>query len=680
MWKAAAASALGSALLVMSINHAVALRRNKQIAKEETTIQSVLQFWFEESNKMWFLQEGVERDQFDAMVRARFHTLLVECLHGEHDSIWLSSHRGALAMILMLDQFSRHMFRGRDGGEMIQLCGVKARKVLDESLARGDNLQCNGEELAFLLMPYRHELPLQSSKMRLILKLVDQHELRQLKYKSHLDRFKRVSESRASELRQAQPTQQLAYSDADILETVCEENALLERKRSNLLVQTLERFAHSYAGKTLFVSLSGGVDSMVITDCLLHVKRADQRIVCAHVDYSNRAESHAEAAFLHRFCKRNGIPLFVSDLSVTGLLRGVTDRELYEEMSRNIRFDLYKQVWHKELGETGLPQVIFGHHQGDVVENVLSNAMKGKTVLELSGMSLSSQINDCQVNRPLLRLTKQYIYDYAHEFQVPYFKDTTPRWSTRGQVRNELLPCIERVYGKGFPLHLARLAEQSDDTYELLLGGNNSVVEDMLVGQGSKLVAFTLDLSKLATKPLFLWRIVLRKACHATGVLTATDKAVKFLFDSFHKHNKKDVGWFAELRKGIRGYVWKSQYLVVFKLDPDHILGHQETTEFVVDGPAQHVGCWEVKVTSSNGSAGVAMQNVWDSLVLGTANLRFAYEIRAGAENKYQVLKRSQRVLDTVDMDLPLRQTLLPILACVGKETKERVTVVCELI
>lgn len=679
MWKAVVGA--GGSLAVVAL---IASQRRKAARRlrAQSQVDAVLDFWFVQHSADWFLAEGAGRLEFDSLVTAEFESLLNECLRGElGDWPVAQSHRAALAQILLLDQFARHVFRG--DRERVDACGLRARELLSTALRLDLHLQCNGEELAFLLMPYRHELPLQQARMRLVLKLVDEHEQRQIQYKRHLDRFKRASESRASELRQAVP-EAVEYADADILERVCEESRTLERKRSNVLVSTLERYCHAYPGRTLFVSLSGGVDSMVITDCLLYVKRPDQRVVCAHVDYGNRAESHAESAFLRRFCARNGIDLFVSDLAkTTGLLRGVTDREEYEEKSRTIRFDLYKHVWRDELKEVGLPPVVFGHHQGDVVENVLSNAMKGKTLVELSGMTTTSTINDCQVNRPLLGLTKQHIYDYADEFSVPYFKDTTPRWSTRGQVRNELLPSIERVYGKGFPLHLARLAEQSDETYAMLVGNADELLGDLLVGGGGngELVAFALDLHKLAGKPLFVWRIALRKACHHAKVLAATDKAVKFLFDSFHKTRRsgQGAGWFVEMRKGIRAYVWDNRYLVLFKIDPEHILGALESSPpslLEVDGPALAVGCWQVCLVSQGGEGKTTMDDVWRALVVNELPARLEYSIPSGAD--YRVLARSQKKLANVEMDLALRQALLPVVAA-GKEHRPRslVRVVC---
>lgn len=61
--------------------------------------------------------------------------------------------------------------------------------------------------------------------------------------------------------------------------------------------------------------------------------------------------------------------------------RGVTAREEYEKVAREIRFNAYKDA----LAGRDCQAVMFGHHEGDVEENVLTNFVKGCSILELAG-------------------------------------------------------------------------------------------------------------------------------------------------------------------------------------------------------------------------------------------------------------------------------------------------------
>jgi hypothetical protein len=51
---------------------------------------------------------------------------------------------------------------------------------------------------------------------------------------------------------------------------------------------------------------------------------------------------------------------------------------------------------------------------------------------------------------------------------VPYFKDSTPSWSTRGKLRNQLLPLLLDMYGSGCLQNLTQLARESDATRALV--------------------------------------------------------------------------------------------------------------------------------------------------------------------------------------------------------------------
>jgi tRNA(Ile)-lysidine synthase TilS/MesJ len=54
---------------------------------------------------------------------------------------------------------------------------------------------------------------------------------------------------------------------------------------------------------------------------------------------------------------------------------------------------------------------------------------------------------------PMLPYNKRGIFAYAHAYGVPYFKDSTPAWSTRGKLRNQLQPLLQHVYGEGVGTH-----------------------------------------------------------------------------------------------------------------------------------------------------------------------------------------------------------------------------------
>jgi uncharacterized protein (DUF924 family) len=76
-----------------------------------STAREVLQFWFGnvrgDRRKAWFFKDPA----FDAEIRTRFLTLHEAAARGEL-AVWKDDPEGALALIVLTDQFPRNMFRG----------------------------------------------------------------------------------------------------------------------------------------------------------------------------------------------------------------------------------------------------------------------------------------------------------------------------------------------------------------------------------------------------------------------------------------------------------------------------------------------------------------------------------------------------------------------------------------
>ena len=93
----------------------------------------ILSFWFVETTpEFWFKKD----DDFDAAIQDRFGKTVTEALAGRLDH-WANDADGCLALILMLDQFTRNMFRHSarafSGDEMALALSLRCveRKYLD---------------------------------------------------------------------------------------------------------------------------------------------------------------------------------------------------------------------------------------------------------------------------------------------------------------------------------------------------------------------------------------------------------------------------------------------------------------------------------------------------------------------------------------------------------------------
>ena len=175
-----------------------------------------------------------------------------------------------------------------------------------------------------------------------------------------------------------------------------------------------------------------GVDSMVLSKILTVLKANSsssagsvgrpglrvKQVVGLHIDYANRPESGRECEYVRQWCASLGIEFRVR--VINEVTRGITSRDEYEKVARDIRYRFYQdsvsEILQSELScDHGDVGVMFGHHIGDVQENVISNVMRGLSPLDLSGMTEASVSNSVLVWRPLLTHSKDDIYHFAHK-------------------------------------------------------------------------------------------------------------------------------------------------------------------------------------------------------------------------------------------------------------------------
>jgi uncharacterized protein (DUF924 family) len=109
----------------------------------------VLQFWFDETEpKAWW---AVDRD-FDERIRRRFAALHARASQGELFS-WRAAPEGRLAEIIVLDQFSRNLFRN---SPLAFAQDLAALVLAQEAVSAGALEPLAPVQRAFLLMPYMH--------------------------------------------------------------------------------------------------------------------------------------------------------------------------------------------------------------------------------------------------------------------------------------------------------------------------------------------------------------------------------------------------------------------------------------------------------------------------------------------------------------------------------------------
>ncbi len=108
----------------------------------------IVAFWRQAGAGKWFAKSDV----FDAEIRARFLAAHESASRGEFLH-WLDAPESALALILVVDQFPRNLFRNSAHAFATDALALQAARVC---LQRGHDARCGFDMKQFFFMPFMH--------------------------------------------------------------------------------------------------------------------------------------------------------------------------------------------------------------------------------------------------------------------------------------------------------------------------------------------------------------------------------------------------------------------------------------------------------------------------------------------------------------------------------------------
>jgi uncharacterized protein (DUF924 family) len=117
---------------------------------------ALLEFWFgmpgtpdsDRPRAVWFKKDA----EFDAALRARFLEDQKQAAAGQYDT-WMETPDGSLALVLLLDQLPRNLYRGTPAAFASD---EKARAVARHALDQGYDQDVPGVRRSFFYLPFEH--------------------------------------------------------------------------------------------------------------------------------------------------------------------------------------------------------------------------------------------------------------------------------------------------------------------------------------------------------------------------------------------------------------------------------------------------------------------------------------------------------------------------------------------
>lgn len=194
------------------------------------------------------------------------------------------------------------------------------------------------------------------------------------------------------------------------------------------------------------VAVSGGVDSVVLLDMLVHKHK---NLIVAHFDHGIRPNSHEDADFVKGLALKYNLPYVYKK----------------EQLDKNSSEDLARQRRYKFLRHQAKLQnatIVTAHHLDDVIETIIINLIRGTGWRGLAVMGAKD------IKRPLLNYNKKELLNYAKRNNVKWQEDETNLSNvyTRNVVRRKF-KVSEDVKKQLQALHVEQLRLKDEIEKEL---------------------------------------------------------------------------------------------------------------------------------------------------------------------------------------------------------------------
>lgn len=257
------------------------------------------------------------------------------------------------------------------------------------------------------------------------------------------------------------------------------------------LKHTLTQRLREHTPATLLIGLSGGVDSVVLLHALVGLRDEQAMelppLAAMHINHGISQNAADWQAFCETLCNVWDVPFHCAEVTVEN-----TARTSLEATARDKRYGaLCAQAMSLSAA------VLTAHHSDDQAETVLLQLKRGAGPKGLSGMAESSRLNEVDIWRPLLGLSRAEIERYASDHQLTWVEDESnsdTRYD-RNFLRQALLPALQGRW-PGFTRTVARSAALCASQQSLLEEVCDERLSSLLVDDGALQIAGLLAYSE----------------------------------------------------------------------------------------------------------------------------------------------------------------------------------------
>jgi len=200
--------------------------------------------------------------------------------------------------------------------------------------------------------------------------------------------------------------------------------------------------------ETIFVAVSGGIDSVVLLDVLKRLQpKFNYQMQVIHFNHQVRGKaSLADEKFVEELSKKYGLP-FKSG-RIKDKIKNASETFLREQ-----RLKYFNRIVEGQKNTL----LATGHNLNDNIETFLMRLARGSRLKGLTAI----QPRRGNFIRPLLEVSRQEIIDYARRHHIRFNEDQT-NFNTqiiRNRIRHEILPFLQKKFEPDLLENLKRVVQ-----------------------------------------------------------------------------------------------------------------------------------------------------------------------------------------------------------------------------
>ena len=237
------------------------------------------------------------------------------------------------------------------------------------------------------------------------------------------------------------------------------------------------------SGARILLAVSGGIDSMVMTDLFL---KAGYDAGIAHCNFSLRGkDSDMDEVLVREFAENKNIPFYLVKFSTKEYAK--RENLSIQMAARQLRYSWFEQI----RLDNDFNLIAVAHNANDNIETLLINLVRGTGISGLTGMRPVSN----RIIRPLLFASRSEIEKYCKDYNIAFREDRSNADTkyTRNKIRHLVIPVLKKI-NPALEKNLSETIIRLKETDEIVDKFISLIREDISVSSG---VTITFDVLKL---------------------------------------------------------------------------------------------------------------------------------------------------------------------------------------